>query len=169
MLAAHRAIRIFAQLQFAEFHSKRIKEQQTSGETVAFAQNQLDRFHCLDRSDDPWQNSEYAAFGAGRNESRRRWFGVKAAVARTVGHAEDGDLSLEAEDRAIHVRLAEKDARVVDEIARGEIVGAVYDDVVVLEQLERIAAFELRLVRLDLNVRIQVGEPLLCRFRLGFA
>src|SRR3984957_3102970 len=166
MLAAHRAIRILAQLQFAELHSERIEQKQATNETVAFSKNQLDRFHRLNRSDDSWQDTENTAFRARRNESRRRRFGIKAAVARPVGHAEHGDLSLEAEDRSVHVGLAEQDARIVDQIARREIVGAVDDDVVILEQFERVAAFELRFVRLNLDIWIQVREPLLRR--LGF-
>src|SRR6266404_2534166 len=45
--SAHRAIGILAQLQFAEFHRQSIKQQQAPGETVAAAENQLDRLHSL--------------------------------------------------------------------------------------------------------------------------
>ena len=153
MLAAHRAIRILSQLQFAEFHAERIEEQQAADEAVACAENQLDRFHRLNGADDAGQHAEHSAFGARRNESRRRRFGIEAAVARAIGHAEHGDLSLEAEDRSVHIRFAEQNARVVDEIARREIVGAIDDDVVVFEEFERVAAVELHLVRFDLECR----------------
>ena len=53
---------------------------------------------------------------------------------------EHARLPLEAEDAAVDVRLAEQGARVVDQVAGREVVGAVGDDVVVLENLERVGA-----------------------------
>ena len=85
ILAAHRAIRILAQLQFAELHAQRVEQQQTADEAVARAENQLDRFHRLDRADDSRQHAKHAAFGARRHQSRRRRFGIQAAVARASG------------------------------------------------------------------------------------
>ena len=70
----------------------------------------------------------------GTSPGRRR-LRIQAAVARTVLRREHRRLSLEAEDAAVDVRLPEQHARVVDEIARREIVGAVDDDVVRLEEL----------------------------------
>ena len=55
--------------------------------------------------------------------------GVEAAVARPVARVEDGDLALEAVDRAVHDRDAVPDGGVVDEVARREVVGAVDDHV----------------------------------------
>jgi len=52
-------------------------------------------------------------------------------------------LPFEAENRAVDIGLAEQDAGVVDEIARGEIVGAIDDDVEVLEKFEGVGAGEL--------------------------
>jgi hypothetical protein len=51
---------------------------------------------------------------------------------------EDGGLPLKAKDRAINIRLVQQNASVVDEIARGEIIGPVDDDVIFAEQVERI-------------------------------
>ena len=65
------------------------------------------------------------------NETRRRRLRIEAAVAGTLGKTEDAGLALEAEDGAVGVGLAEKDAGVVDEIPGLEVVGSVGDDVVV--------------------------------------
>src|SRR5947209_16776350 len=56
MRTAHRAIWIFAQLEFAEFHSESIKQEQASHEIISTAENQLDRFHRLDGADDSGQD-----------------------------------------------------------------------------------------------------------------
>src|SRR5882724_11529313 len=83
-------------------------------------------------------------------------FRIEAAVARTIGHSENGGLPFESEDRAVDVGLSQEDAGIVDEIARGKIVGAIDDDVEVFEKFESVGASQLRFERLDLNVRVQV-------------
>ena len=92
--------------------------------------DQLDRLGRLDHADDARQHAEHAAFGAARHEAGRRRLGIQAAIARAVLRREHRRLSFEPEDAAVRVRLAEQHARVVHEIARREIVGAVEDDVV---------------------------------------
>ncbi len=60
--------------------------------------------------------------------------------------------------RAVGVGLAEQDAGVVDQVAGLEVVGAVGDDVVVLEDFERVGAGEHRVVLDDVEVRVQALE-----------
>src|ERR1700722_17853254 len=133
MLAAHRAIRILAQLQFAELHSQRIEQQQPADETVTPPENQLDRLHRLNRSDDSREHTEHAALSARRHKSRRRRLGIEAAVARTIRHAKHSNLPLKPKNRSVNVRLAEQNARIVYEIPRRKIIGSVDDDVEILE------------------------------------
>ena len=71
----------------------------------------------------------------------RRRLGVEAAVAGPVLGPEDAGLAVEAVDRAPDVRLAEQHAGVVDQVAGGEVVGAV-DDQVVGRRRSRIALSE---------------------------
>src|SRR5258708_6469498 len=92
MRTAHWAIWIFAQLEFAEFHSESVKQQQAPHETIAAAKNQLDRFHCLDGADDSGQNAEDAAFRAGRDKPGRGRFRIEAAVARAIPYAGNSGL-----------------------------------------------------------------------------
>ena len=77
----------------------------------------------------PGQHAEHAALGAARRELRRRRLREEAAVARALVRLEDGDLALEAVDRAVHDRDVVQDRRVVHEVARREVVGAVDDHV----------------------------------------
>ena len=69
--------------------------------------------------------------------------------------------TVEDADRCGDQRLPCKVTRVGHEIARGEIVRAVSDDVVLRNQIERVAGIEPRHMRLDLHMRI---EPLDRRF-----
>ena len=109
-------------------------------ERLADAEDQLDGFGGLDHADQAGQNAEHAAFGAGGHEARRWRLGIEAAIARALLGREDAGLAFEAEDRAVDVRLAGEHAGVVDQVAGGEVVGAVDDDVEVAEELERVFA-----------------------------
>src|SRR5688572_32727722 len=51
------------------------------------------------------------------HETGWRRLGIKTAITRPVLCGEDGHLSIETKHRAIDVRLAEKHAGIVDEIA----------------------------------------------------
>src|SRR6266478_6146156 len=169
MRSAHRAVRILAQLELAEFHPESVKQQQASHEIFPAAEDQLDRFHRLDGADDSGQNAEDAAFRAGRHKPRRRRLRIKAAVARTIGHAENGGLPLKPENRTVHVWLSQQNAGVIDEIARRKIVSPIDDDIKVLEEFERVGAGQLRFDRLDLNVRIEVRKTRARGFALRLA
>src|ERR1700676_4837568 len=110
VVAANRARRIPAQPQLAEAHAQRVEEQETPGERFADAENELDRFHRLKRAHDTGENTQDAAFGAGGHEAGRRWLGIEAAVARPTLIVEDGGLPLKTKDRAIDIRLIQKNA-----------------------------------------------------------
>src|SRR6266478_5864298 len=169
MRSAHRAVRILAQLELAELHPESVKQQQASHEIFPPAEDQLDRFHGLDGADDSGQNAEDAAFRAGRHKLRRRRFRIEAAVARTIGHAENGGLPFKPENRTVHVWLSQQNAGVIDEIARRKIVSPVDDNIKVLEEFERIGAGQLRFERLDPNVRIEVRKARTCGLALRLA
>ena len=107
----------------------------------------------------PGQHAEHARFGAARDETRRRRLGVQTPVTRAVLDREHGRLPFEPEDAAPRVRLSRHHAGVVDEVSRGEVVGAVENDVVARDELQRVRGVERHLVRLDVHVGIQPAEP----------
>ena len=158
VIAADRALGILAQLQFAEAHAERIDQQQAADERVAFAQNELDDLSGLDDADQAGQNAQHAAFSATRHQAGRRRLRIEAAVAGAVLGREDAGLAFKAEDRAVRIRLAQQYAGIVDQVARGKVVGAVGDDVVVLENFERVGAGEHRLVLDDVQRGIERDE-----------
>ena len=84
------------------------------------------------------EHAEHAALGAARDHARRRRLGVEAAVAGRVvreRRREHRRLAVEAVDRAPDVGDPEEVRRVVDHVAGREVVGAVDDQVVALEDL----------------------------------
>src|SRR5580658_4709813 len=160
MSAAERAIGIFAQLELAEAHGERVEEQQTAHERFTDSDDELQRFCRLNRADDSRQHAEDAALGARGYQAWRRGLGIQAAIAGAIGITEDGYLAFEAKNGAVDIGFAEEHGRVVDEIARGEIVGAVHDDVVIFQNVERVFAGEMRLESINLNIGIQVAQAI---------
>ncbi len=139
--AADRALGILAQLEFAEAHVERVDQQQPADERIALAENQLDDLGGLDDADQPRKNAQHAALGATGNQARRRRLRDRGSGSRGRRFGgEDAGLALESEDGAVDVGLAQQDAGVVDQIAGGEVVRAVGDDVVVLENVEGVGA-----------------------------
>src|SRR5262249_39811625 len=58
-------------------------------------------------------------------------------------------------------------AGVVHQVARGEVVGAVDDDVVRLQDLQRVGRRQLRLVQLDAHAGVDRLQPITGRLQLG--
>src|SRR3954462_5911760 len=125
MLAAYRTIRIAAQLDLVELRRERIEEQQASDERLADAERELQCLVRLQGADDPRQDAEDAALRARRRELGWRRRGEETAVARAFAGLEHGDLSFEAVDRTVDDRDVVPHRRVVHEVARREVVGAV--------------------------------------------
>jgi hypothetical protein len=88
---------------------------------------------------------------------------------RAVPGAEHRGLPLEPEDGAERVGLAKQHARVVDQIARGEVVGAVQDDVIPIENLEGVGRRQAHLVHFHADVRVDGLHPVSRRFDLRTA
>jgi hypothetical protein len=158
---AYRAVGILPELQLAELHSERVEDEESADERLAGADDELDRLGRLDAPDHAREHAEHASFGAAGNEARRRRLGIQAPIARAFLGREHGRLPLEPENAAIDIRLVEQHARVVDEIAGREIVGAVDDDVVGREQVERVLGRDRRVVRDDLDQRVDVTQSIL--------
>ena len=169
MIAAHRALGIAPQLQFAEPHRQRIIEHQPADQRLADAQDQLHGLGGLNQPDRSGQNAEHPAFGAAWNQAGRWRLRIQAAIAGAAGIREDRGLTLEAEDGSVHVRLLKQHARVVHQIARREVIGSIHHDVVVFQNLERVLAGERNFVPIDLDIRIDVEHRLGRRIQLLLA
>src|SRR4051794_12010060 len=82
---------------------------------------------------------------------------------------EHAGLAFEAKHRAIDVRLARKHADVIRQIAGGEIIGAVHDQVVISDDLLRVGAGEAAFVQLEFDLRIDIQEPVAGRCQFAAA
>ncbi len=164
---ADRAFRVLADLHLAEGHVERVVEQEPADQRVARAQDQLDGLGRLHDADQARQDPQHAPLRAVGHQVRRRRLRVEASVARPVRRVEHRRLAVEPEDRAVHVRLAQHHARVVDQVPRREVVRAVDDDVVAGEHLQRIRAIDRMLVPEDDQVGVDRPELLLGAVDLG--
>src|ERR1700674_1936556 len=145
--AAHRTVAVLAQLEHAELHVDGIDQQQTSDQRFAFAQDELDDFRGLHHSHQTRQDAKYTALGAGRNQARRWRFRIQAAIAWTLFGSKHAGLTFEAEDGSIHIRLAGQHASIINEVASGEVVGAVGDDVKITKEFQSVRAAKPRIKR----------------------
>ncbi len=66
-----------------------------------------------------------------------------------------GDVTVEWSERCEYQRFFREIARITDEIARCEVVGAIDDDIVVVNQYECIVCADPHLVRLDFYMRVE--------------
>src|SRR5258705_2654697 len=105
MLAADRALRIFADLQNAHVVLVRhgVEVNHLAYQRSSRTDDQLDRLERLDRSNQARNRAEHASFGARGRHIRWRRLGINASVAgASLVRIEDRGVALEAEDRAIH-------------------------------------------------------------------
>src|ERR1051325_4204450 len=105
VLTTHRTLRILSQFELAKLHRPRIKHQQSIDQEIFRAENNLDRFVRLDRTDDPWQHTEHTALRARGHQTRRRRFRIQTAIARTLLRTEDTCLPFKPEARTVNVSL----------------------------------------------------------------
>jgi hypothetical protein len=167
--AAHGTVGVLLQAELVELHAQRVVLEQPSVERLAGAGHELHGLGRLDQRDQARQDAEHASLGARRHGARRRRLRKQAAVAGAVARIEDRRLSVEAEDGAMDVGLAEQHAGVVAEIAGGEVVGAVDDHVVLGEEAEGVLRGEAQRVTLDHDVRVHRGDALGRHLHLGAA
>src|SRR6185437_14042991 len=120
-------------------------------ERLADADNELHRLGRLNHAHQARKHAEHAAFGAAGHETRRRRLRIPAAIAGAIGQGQHRGLSFKAENAGVDVGYAAEHAGVVDQVARWEIVGAVHDQIVAAEDLERVLAGELGFVADDLD------------------
>src|SRR5262249_673544 len=107
---------------------------------------------------------------------RRRRLGVQAAITRPGGNAEllgcflrskRRHLSIETKDASVNDRFTHPYARVVDEIARWEIVRSVDAYFEVIKDGFDVLTRNAVLKRNDFHVGVEIGERFLCAFDLG--
>ena len=119
----------------------------------------LDRLEGHHRPDDPRQHPEHSRLGAAGDRARRGRGREQAPVAPgPLRGVEHGHLALEAIDRAVDQRLGQEEGRVVAEIPGGKVIGAIDDDVIRSEHIERVARVDVQVVLDNLHVRVDRAD-----------
>ena len=124
-------LRVAGHLDLAPASAQRVKERHPAQQGTPDAGDQLDCLRHHQRSHGGAQHPEHAALAAGRHGPGRRRLRVEVAVGGPVLFPENADLAVEAENRAPHVGLSQDGGGVVDQVAGGEVVCAVEDEVVI--------------------------------------
>ena len=163
-LAADRTFRIAPEIELAKLHLQRIEMEQPAEQRFADAEDEFQRFSCLNRPDDAGKHAEHTRLRAARHRCRLGWLGKKAAVTGPAEmRREDRRLAVEAKNRAVNVRLPRENGDVVREVARGKIIAPIHHEVVICENLLRVRALEAALVQTHVDMRIHlapaVGAP----------
>src|SRR5688572_7243907 len=167
VLAADGAVRVLAKFHLPKAHAQRVVEEEPSDERFADPEYELGRLCGLNSPDGARKDAKHAALSAAGDEAGRGRLGVEATVAWAFFGVEHARLAFEAEDRTVDVRLAQEDARVVHQVTGREVIRAVDDHVVVLEDLQGVLAGERLLVDPDLHVGVYVLELLVGALNLG--
>ena len=163
------AVRILADAHLAVVHLEGVIDLQAPQQRIADAGEELDGLGDLDGADARAQDAEYAALGARRHHAGGRGLGVEAAIAGAVLGPEDARLPVESVDRAPDIRLAQQHAGVVDEVAGGEVVGPIDDEVVLSEELHDVGGVEALVVDDDVDVGIDLLDRVTRTLGLGSA
>ncbi len=148
-------MRVAEQAQFAELSGEGIVGHQTANQGIADAEQEFDRLGRLEQTDDTGQYAQHAGFRAAWRKRGRRRLGIEAAIARPLVRLEDGQLTLEAEDAAVHDRFVGDERGIVQQVARREVIGAVDDDIVVGDDARHVAFIQTLDVGDDLDIGVQ--------------
>src|SRR6266542_2932564 len=123
VFAANGTLSIAPQVKLPKFNLERVEMKQTSNQELADAHNQLDRLNRLQHADNPRQNTEHARLRAVWDCVWWRRLRKTAPVAGSAQvRCKHSRLALESEYRAVDVWFSRKNADVVGQIARGEII-----------------------------------------------
>jgi hypothetical protein len=118
----------------------------------------LDRLQRLHVPNDARHRPEHAELLARPHRGARRRRRVQAAIARAVlAQVVHAQLPLELLRGAAHERLPERDGGVGEQVPRGHVVGAVEEDVVGLEEGERVGSGEGGGVDVEGEVGVDAG------------
>ncbi len=162
-----RAVGAALEADFAEFHRQRIETHQTPGQRLANADQQLDGLGRLDHPDHAGQHADHATGAAIGRQFCGRCAGEQAAVARPALVVEHADLPVETVDGAIYQGFSKLDARVIDQVAGVEIVGAVDHQVIGAHQFQGVIGIQRGVVGVDLDMTVEVLQALPGGFDLG--
>ena len=137
-----------------------------TGQGFPKAENPLDRLRRLKRSHQSWENAKDSTFSTTRDQTRLRWRGKETAIAgASLVRGENTHLSLKLIDRSVNIGDLKKVSHVIAEIACGEVVRAIDDQIIATRDVHRIARLEEDVMAVQGYVRIDLPQSALRRLQ----
>ena len=121
----------------AELHRLGIEGKQTVGQQFADTGEILQSLSGLNGAQHTCDSTQYASLRTGGNGSYGRRFLEHTTIAGRAGQM-GKRLAVEAQDASMRERLARHHTSVVDEKLHREVVGTIDDEVVLLDDIERV-------------------------------
>src|SRR6266702_4745579 len=155
MLAAVRTVGVAEETLFVELTGEGIVGHQATDQWLTNSEQQFDRFGGLQETDNAWKHTQDTGFGTTWCQCGRRWLRIETAITRSLVRLEDCQLAFKAEDAPMHNGLIGDNCHVVEQIARGEVVGAIQNHIVVSDDACNIGLIQALDVSDDLYIRVQ--------------
>ena len=151
LLATESTVGALDKVEALPLHREGIEGEKAVGEQIAHVSKIFDTLGGLNGAQHAGDRAEHAYGGAGLYVFLGGRLGKQATVAGGAGHVSH-QLSAIATDTAHGKGFPQEHTGIVDQVFRGEIVGAVDDEVVGTYQLEGVGLTEIGLVGLDLDM-----------------
>jgi hypothetical protein len=154
-LIAKRTGWIFSDRKCHEFRVQRTVNQELTDQRLPFFQNELNGLCCLNQSNLPGYNSQDTCLVSTGNQTWRRRLGKETTQTGTsIFWKKNAGLPFNLEDSSINIGFPCKESGIIDEIFRRKIVRSVNDEIVLLENLDRILWSQTFLIGHNLHIRI---------------
>ena len=167
VITTERAAAVMLYRQQMRPESQCIHRQQFPRKMLADADDQLQRFICLDAPDDAGQGTDGSAFRTGGNQPGRRRFRINAPKTGAVPVTQDAHLAFKLIDGAENERNAGQHAGIIDKISGFIVIRAVDHKIIAFDQLQGIFRGELCILGDHFNISIHIshGIPGRCNLR----
>src|SRR6266516_6555754 len=124
-------LRIAVEPQFIKLACESIIGHQPANQRVTDTKYQLDRLRCLQQANDTRKHAQYTGLSTARRQRDGGRLWIETAIAGSLIRLKNGQLAFKTEDTAMHDRLIGHQCSVVEQIARGEIISAINNDIVI--------------------------------------
>src|SRR5437868_11135315 len=155
IFATGRTIGVAEEVQLAELARTRIVGHKASYQRLSDAQQEFNRLGCLQQPNNSGKHAQQTRLCTAWSKRSRWRLWIETAITRPFIRLEDRQLALKTEDAAMHDRLIGDQCSIVQEIARGEVIGAVKNDIVVGNDACHVTLVQPLDVRNHLHIRVQ--------------
>src|SRR5690606_13195116 len=164
MVSVERVFRIPSDLENTRLERKRIEDQKAAAQHLPDPRKDLDDLQGLHASNNTGKHAQHTRLRAVGNKPGWWWRRIKVAVVRAdisfrIAVVKHRNLAFKTEDRGVNIWFTQHHARVVYQVACGEIIRAVGNHVVVGDNVQRVFRCKPHLMNFNTDMRIQAPEP----------